>query len=112
MHERIFRTAVSLLVPAVLIASSSFVGYTKPDTQTLSTHKTAFKNSVTTPQTVIFEADEELEDDDLSDPNLLLRKLPGFHGVTLASEPAILQREHHPAFQIEYSSSPRAPPAL
>lgn len=67
--------------------------------------------------TIIFETDEELEDDDLIDAHIWLKELTGINGLFLTKEPTLIeptliQQVHYFPYQIAYSLNPRAPPAL
>lgn len=111
-YSRLLKATALLLVPAVLIVGANFIANSKTESQVTSFRKATFKRTVTVPPSVIFEADEELEDDDLTDAHVLLKEIPGLHGIVLARETPRLPQTSHSLYQIEYSLNPRAPPAL
>lgn len=106
------RAAMLMFLPAILIVGSNLIANSKNDTQTTSLGKPAIKRAVPAAPAVIFEAGEEFEDDDLVDAHVLLKELPGLHGLFLSQETTHTRLVYHSPYQIEYSLNPRAPPAL
>jgi len=111
------RAAMLMHLPAILIVGSDLMASSKNDTQTNSFGKPAIKRTAPVTPTIIFETDEELEDDDLIDAHIWLKELTGINGLFLTKEPTLIeptliQQVHYFPYQIAYSLNPRAPPAL
>ncbi|MBX3721289.1 MAG: hypothetical protein KF713_05560 [Turneriella sp.] len=111
-HRLLSRTLAFLLVPAVFVVGANFTPVSKGEIQEVSFHKTTFKSAVTQPVTVVFEANEEFEDDSLAEAALAQGELSRFVILTFTREAFLPHSSIFPDSQDDHPLNSRAPPAV
>lgn len=113
IHKQILRKAAALLVPALLIVGTNYIGNSKVESHSQASDKTGIEERSVAMPNVVFEAAEESESEDLTNPDLVYVG-PGdsLKRIVLTSEAISPSQIFDPVLFTVHSLSPRAPPAL
>lgn len=102
-----------LLVPALLIVGTNYIGNSKVEASAQASDKTGIEKRAMALPNVVFEAEEASESEDLTSPDLVyVGSRDSLKRIILTAEVISPSQIFDPVLFTVHSLSPRAPPAL